>query len=70
MAAAKPKHLYRSEKDRMIAGVCGGLAIYFNMDASLVRVLWILITLLGGSGILIYIILWIVLPTESNAKIQ
>ena len=46
----------------MIAGVCGGVAEYFNTDPTVVRLLWVLITALGGAGVLLYIILWIVMP--------
>jgi phage shock protein C len=57
------KKLMRSE-DRMIAGVAGGLANYFDIDPTLVRILFVLLTLLGGGGlgILIYIVLWIIMP--------
>lgn len=59
------KQLYRSEKNRVIAGVCAGLAEYFNLDPVIVRIFAVLITLFGGSGVLLYFILWIVIPTES-----
>jgi phage shock protein C len=57
------KKLMRSE-DRMIAGVAGGVANYFDTDPTLVRILFVLLTLLGGGGlgILVYIVLWIVMP--------
>ena len=58
------KKLYRSRRDRMIAGVCGGLAIYFNMDPTWVRLIFILFLLLGGSAILIYVIMWMIVPKE------
>lgn len=54
--------LVRSTTDRMIAGVCGGLAAYLNMDATLIRILWVLAVVAGGTGVLVYIVLWIVLP--------
>lgn len=60
--------LYRSEKNRIIAGVCGGLGEFFGIDPSLVRLLFVLIIIFGGSGILLYIVLWIILPTESEVK--
>jgi phage shock protein C len=57
------RRLYRSTTDRKIAGVCGGLAEYFDIDPTLVRVLYfVALVLPGGIGILPYIILWIVLP--------
>lgn len=46
----------------MIAGVCGGVANYFDIDPTLVRILWVLFVLLGGSGILVYVIMWILMP--------
>lgn len=62
-----PKRLYRSETDRVVAGVCGGLGKFFNVDSSLLRVIFVLITIFGGSGILIYLVLWIILPNETSA---
>jgi phage shock protein C len=46
----------------MLAGVCGGVAEYLGWDVTIVRVLWIILTLAGGSGVLLYIILWLVMP--------
>ncbi len=57
-----PKKLMRSSTDKKLGGVCAGLAEYFDMDVTLVRVLWLLVVLCGGTGILLYIILWLVLP--------
>ncbi|MBN8714243.1 MAG: PspC domain-containing protein [Xanthomonadales bacterium] len=54
--------LRRSKQDRMLAGICGGIAEYLGWDPTVVRVGWIILTLLGGSGILIYLILWLVMP--------
>ncbi len=59
-----PKKLYRSRKDKMIGGVAGGLAEYFEVDPTLVRIIFIVTLFLGGSGVLAYIILWIVVPEE------
>ncbi|WP_296880119.1 PspC domain-containing protein [Thomasclavelia sp.] len=56
------KKLYRSNQDRMLCGVCGGLAEYFDVDPTLVRLAWAVLTVLGGSGILIYIIAAIIIP--------
>jgi phage shock protein PspC (stress-responsive transcriptional regulator) len=58
------KKLYRSRADRMIAGVCGGLAEYFNIDSTLVRLLWVLLIIAGGTGILAYIIAIIIIPNN------
>ncbi len=56
------KRLTRSNSQKMIAGVCGGIAEYLGWDVTIVRLLWIVLTLAGGSGILIYLILWLVMP--------
>ena len=64
------KKLYRSQKQKMIAGVCGGLAEYFDIDVSLVRLLFValaLITALLPLGIF-YIIAWIIVPTEPSSS--
>lgn len=60
------RRLYRSETERLIAGVCGGLAEYFDIDPVVIRLLWVLFTFMVGSGILLYIIAWILIPSESN----
>ena len=63
------KKLKRSRKERMIAGVCGGLAEYFSMDPTLVRILYVLVSILSIAfpGILVYIILWLIIPeAEAN----
>jgi len=54
--------LYRSRKERMIAGVCGGLAEHFNMDPTWIRLLFILFFFAGGCAFLIYIIMWLIVP--------
>jgi phage shock protein C len=60
----EPKKLFRSQTNSVIAGVCGGLAEYFDIDPVLVRVIFVLLLLFGGGGLLIYIILWIVTPQK------
>jgi phage shock protein C len=60
----EPRKLYRSESDRMLAGVCGGLANYLRLDSTVVRLAFILLILLGGHGLLIYLLLWILMPIE------
>jgi phage shock protein C len=57
--------LYRSSENKMIAGVCGGLAEFFGSDPTLVRLVFVLLALLGGHGLLVYIILWIIVPYRS-----
>jgi phage shock protein C len=61
---AETRRLYRSRTNRKLAGVCGGLAQYFNIDATLIRVLFVVFTLLGGPGLVVYVVLWIVVPEE------
>ncbi len=56
------KKLYRSRNDRYIAGVCGGLGEYFGIDPTVVRVLFILAALIGGPGIILYILLALFIP--------
>jgi phage shock protein C len=58
------KRLYRSVDDRMIAGVCGGIAKYFNVDPTLIRLLFVIFAFAGGPGILAYIVLAIIMPEE------
>lgn len=65
MSKTKPAHLYRSETDRYLGGVCGGIAEYFNIDSTLIRLLFIASILLGGSGVLVYLILWLIIPTAT-----
>jgi phage shock protein C len=60
------KKLYRSKKDHMIAGVCGGIAEYFDIDPTLVRLLTVLFVLLGGAGVAVYVIAWIVIPKNTE----
>jgi phage shock protein C len=63
----EPRKLYRSQTQRMLAGVCGGLAEYFNIDATVLRVLFLILAVFGGSGIVIYLVMWIVVPDASKA---
>ena len=62
------KKLTRSEKERMLGGVCGGLAEYFGFDPTLVRLVFVLLALAGGTGILVYIVLWIIMPRRSQTE--
>ena len=61
------QRLYRSSSNRMIAGVCGGLGKYFSVDATIVRLVFLLLLFLGGGGFLLYLILWIIVPEEQQA---
>ncbi len=62
------RKLTRSRHDKKIAGVCGGLGEYLGVDPTLVRLLWLIAVIFGGTGILAYIIAWIVMPEEPEAK--
>ena len=62
--------LYRSQSDSIIAGVCGGLGNYLNVDPVIFRILFVVALLIGGSGFLVYIILWIVVPQEDAPLIN
>jgi len=58
------KKLFRSKKDRMIAGVCGGLGEYLDVDSTLVRLLWIFTIFFGGAGIFAYLIGLLIIPEK------
>jgi phage shock protein C len=58
--------LYLSNSNKMLAGVCSGIAEYFNIDPTLVRLGWVLFVLMGGSGILAYIICAIIIPKRPS----
>jgi phage shock protein C len=58
------RKLYRSKTDRVLAGVCGGLAEYFHLDATLIRVLFVLLAVLGGAGLVLYVAMWIIVPNQ------
>lgn len=60
------KRLYRSRHDRMIAGVCAGLAHYFDQDPTWIRLLFVVFLLLGGSAILVYLVMWLVIPLDHS----
>jgi phage shock protein C len=60
------KKLKRSKKEKMIAGICGGIAEYFEVDPTIVRVIYVLVSIfsIAFPGILVYIILWIIIPEQ------
>ncbi len=64
------KKLYRSETNKQIAGVCAGLAEYFDVDVTLVRIAFLVMMLMGGPGFLLYVVLWFVIPEESQVIYQ
>lgn len=61
-----PSRLYRSEKNAVIGGVAQGFGEYFNVDPTIIRLLFVLFAIIHGSGVLLYIVLWIVLPTKDK----
>jgi len=63
------KRLYRSNKNRMIAGICGGIGEYFDIDPTLVRVIYIIVSVFSVAfpGILVYLILWVIIPHSNKA---
>lgn len=67
MPESPPKRLFRSTTDRKIAGVCGGLAAYFNVDPTLIRILAVVSIFMGGLGIIAYIVFWIAAPEGEGA---
>lgn len=64
MVKTRPKRLYRSRKNRVLAGVCGGLGEYFNIDPVIIRLIWAVLVLVWGVGILAYLLAWLIIPLE------
>lgn len=62
----KPKRIYKIESGKKIFGVCGGVAEYFNMDPTIVRVIWAILAFLYGTGLLAYLICAVVFPKKSE----
>ena len=62
----EPRKLYRSRSQRMLGGVCGGLAEYFNVDTTLIRVLFLVLAVFGGTGLVIYVVMWLIVPDVSK----
>lgn len=60
------KRLYKSNSNKMLCGVCGGIAEYFTLDPTLIRLGWVIFSLAGGSGLLAYIIAAIIIPDGTN----
>jgi phage shock protein C len=60
------KKLYRSMADKKLCGVCGGLGEYFEVDPTLIRLLWVIFTFMGGAGLLAYIICAIIVPQQNQ----
>ena len=63
------KRLYRSKNDRMLGGVCAGLGEHFDIDPTVIRLVWAVITVLSiGTGVLVYVIAWILIPEEESGS--
>jgi phage shock protein PspC (stress-responsive transcriptional regulator) len=62
------KKLYRSRTNRMIAGICGGIGEYFSVDATLVRIGFVIVSLLPGPSIIFYLLAWMIIPLEPVRK--
>ena len=58
------KRLFKSSTDKKVCGVCGGIANYFDVDPTVIRLIWVIFTLAGGSGLIAYIIAAIIMPDE------
>ena len=58
------KKLYRSRSNRMLAGICAGIANYFNVDPTIVRLVFVIMALAGGPGLIVYLILALIIPEE------
>ncbi len=63
------RKLYRSRTDSMLGGVCGGLGEYLEADPTIIRIAFVLLALLGGHGILLYLILWVIMPPKPETTI-
>jgi phage shock protein PspC (stress-responsive transcriptional regulator) len=64
MAKKEVKRLYRSKTDKVIAGVCGGIGEYLEIDPVVIRLVWVILSLMGGAGILAYLLAWIIIPKK------
>ncbi|WP_292521648.1 PspC domain-containing protein [Methanoculleus sp.] len=65
-----PKKLTRSTSDRWVAGICGGIGEYLEIDPNVIRAIWVILTVITGffPGIVIYILLWLILPEQGQAR--
>jgi phage shock protein C len=64
------KKLYKSRTDKKLDGICGGIAKYFDIDSTVIRLAWVAFTLLGGSGLLAYILCAMIMPEDPNKYIE
>jgi phage shock protein C len=68
--SAEYRKLYRSRNDRIISGVCGGLGEFFGIDPTLIRIIFILLLIFGGSGLIIYLVMLLIVPEEPLAEVS
>lgn len=65
------KRLYRSKTDRLLGGICGGIGRYYDTDPNLVRIVWVVLTLLSvGVGVIAYLAAWIIVPEEPGEETE
>ncbi|HIQ93078.1 MAG TPA: PspC domain-containing protein [Candidatus Copromonas avistercoris] len=64
----EPKRLYRSDSDRMLLGVCGGIGEYLNVDSTIIRLLWAILVFWGGIGILAYLVAAVIIPGQPDYR--
>ena len=64
------RRLFRSRTEKKIAGVCAGLGEYFNIDPVIFRIIFVILLLVGGSGLLLYLIMWLVTPLEKSNNLN
>jgi len=64
MVKRKVKRLFRPKKDRVIAGICGGLGKYWGIDPVILRLIWAILILVWGVGLLAYLLAWLIIPLE------
>jgi phage shock protein C len=68
--SSEPKALWRSKDDKWIAGVCGGLGHRYDLSSNLIRAVFVLLTIFGLAGIIIYVLLWLLIPPESDLDVM
>ena len=65
------KRLYRSRKETILGGICGGIAEHIDVDPSLIRLVWIVVSLISlGTGIIVYLAAWIIIPESPEESVQ
>lgn len=62
------KRLYLSDTNKMIGGVCGGIGEYFDIDPTVIRVAWVILAVMGGAGLIAYILAWIIIPRRPRLE--